>query len=188
MAATLEELQARIQRLEDIKQIEHLQKIYGYYSDYGEWQKIVDLFADNDASVEEADRGVYKGKEGISRYYLDLLGNGGKPQRAGWLWTFPFGGTLGQYWLHGYYENEFVKENGRWLFKKLFWNTTFYTRFETGWIVQPIVGFLPMPNPDNPPTAFHPYPSGYRFPYSFPHPVTGQMEEPVFQYHHPMAV
>ena len=65
MAATLEELQARIQRLEDIKQIDHLQKIYGYYSDYVEWQKIVDLFADNDASVEEADRGVYRGKEGI---------------------------------------------------------------------------------------------------------------------------
>ena len=29
--ATLEELQARIQRLEDIKQIERLQRIYGPY-------------------------------------------------------------------------------------------------------------------------------------------------------------
>jgi hypothetical protein len=101
--------------------------------------------------------------------------------------TFPFGGILGQYWLHGYYENEFVKENGKWLFRKLFWNTTFYTRFETGWIVQPLVGFLPMPNPDNPPTAFYPYPSGYRFPYSFPHPVTGRFEKPVYEYRHPMA-
>jgi hypothetical protein len=33
---TLEELQARIQRLDDVKQIEQLQKIYGYYQDYGE--------------------------------------------------------------------------------------------------------------------------------------------------------
>ena len=74
--ATLEELQVRIQRLDDIKQIEQLQKIYGYYQDYGEWQKIVDLFADSEPSVEEADRGVYKGKEGLKRYYIDLLGNG----------------------------------------------------------------------------------------------------------------
>src|SRR5208283_3026836 len=84
--ATLKELQARITRLEDIKQIERLQKIFGYYQDYGEWQKIVDLFSDNDPSVEEADRGVYKGKESVKRYFLRLLGGGpDKPQRPGWL-------------------------------------------------------------------------------------------------------
>ena len=32
--ATLEELDARLQRLNDIKEIERLQKIYGYYCDY----------------------------------------------------------------------------------------------------------------------------------------------------------
>ena len=51
--ATLEELQKRIQRLEDVKQIERLQKIYGYYRDYVEWEKIVDLFSDNAKSVED---------------------------------------------------------------------------------------------------------------------------------------
>ena len=45
--ATLEELQARITRLDDIKQIEKLQRIYGYYLDYNEYQKVVDLFSDN---------------------------------------------------------------------------------------------------------------------------------------------
>ncbi len=50
----LQQLQARVQRLDDIKKIEHLQKIYGYYQDYGEWEKIVDLFTDNNPSVEEA--------------------------------------------------------------------------------------------------------------------------------------
>ena len=79
--ATLEELGKRIQRLEDIKQIEKLQHIYGYYRDYGDWQKVVDLFAEKDASVEVADQGVYKGKEGVRRFYIDLMGNGGKPPR-----------------------------------------------------------------------------------------------------------
>ncbi len=102
--------------------------------------------------------------------------------------SFPFGGVMGQYWLHGYYENEFVKENGTWLFKKLYWNTTFYTRFETGWLVQPLVGFLPMPGADHPPTAFLPYPSGYHLPCSFPHPITGEIDRPVEQHRHPMAI
>ena len=84
--ATLEELQARITRLEDIKGIKKLQKIYGYYQDYCEWEKIVDLFTDNDPSVEEADRGVYQGKESVKRYFVDLLGGGPKnPIRPGYL-------------------------------------------------------------------------------------------------------
>ena len=43
--ATLEELEARMQRLTDIKEIERLQKIYGYYCDYFEFDKVVDLFS-----------------------------------------------------------------------------------------------------------------------------------------------
>ena len=73
MMATVEELQKRIQRLEDIKQIERLQRIYGYYRDYEEWDKVVDLFSDNAESVEVADHGVYKGKESIRRYFIDLI-------------------------------------------------------------------------------------------------------------------
>jgi hypothetical protein len=80
--ATLEELQARLTRLDDIKNIENLQKIYGYYQDYGDWEKIVDLFTDDDPSVEEADRGVYRGKARVRRYFVDLIGGGpGKPRR-----------------------------------------------------------------------------------------------------------
>ena len=75
--ATLEELEARIQRLEDAKQIERLQRVYGYYRDYGDWEKAVDLFSDNAESVDVADHGVYKGKAGIRRYYIDLI-KGGK--------------------------------------------------------------------------------------------------------------
>jgi hypothetical protein len=115
----------------------------------------------------------------------------GKTAKGRWhTWlaeSFPFAGRLGQYWLHGYYENEFIKENGQWFFTRLFWNTTFYTRFETGWLVQPLVGFLPMPNPDLPMTAFYPYPSGYRFPYSFPHPVTDEVGTAEGGYRYPMT-
>ncbi len=208
--STLEELQARITRLEDIKQIKNLQAIYGYYQDYGEWQKIVDLFTDNDPSVEEADRGVYKGKESVRRYFTDLLGGGpNKAQRPGWLnimfqlqgvvtvdshgktakgrW-YGMGmeakpiislheGELRQTWIHGVYENEYVKEDGKWKFKKLYFNLTFRTPFEDGWLKVPVVGQNgpdTIIKPDAAPTAYFPYPSGYHVPFSFKHPVTNK--------------
>jgi hypothetical protein len=207
--ATLEELQTRIQRLEDIKQIEQLQKIFGYYQDYGEWQKIVDLFADDGPSVEEADRGVYKGKEGIRRYFIDLLGNGLAPARPGILSimfqlqgviTLNPGGTtamgrwygmgmeakptlslhegeLRQTWINGVYENEYVKEDGKWKIRKLHFNLTFRTPYEDGWLKVPVVGQHgpdPVVKPDAPPTSYAPYPSGERVPVHFTHPVTGK--------------
>jgi hypothetical protein len=207
--ATLEELQARVQRLDDIKQIDQLQKIYGYYQDYGEWQKIVDLFTDNDPSVEEADRGVYKGKEGVRRYYIELLGNGGRPPRPGIMsilfqlqgvvsverggktakgrWygmgmeVKPIAslheGELRQTWLSGTYENDYVKEGGKWKIKKLHFHLTFRTPFEDGWLKVPVVGQTgpdPVIRPDGTSTSYAPYPSGQRVPVHFKHPVTGE--------------
>jgi hypothetical protein len=215
----LEELEAEVTRLEDIQEIENLQRIYGYYFDTRRMQEIVDLFSENTESVEIESHGQFLGKEGVRRMYLQgagdqsvrvrpkgfsggtviiqiggviTFGPDGKTASGRWqTWlaeTFPFGGRMGQYWLHGYYENKFAKENGKWLFTKLYWNTTFYTRFETGWLVQPLVGFLPMPGSDNPPTAFYPYPSGYHLPYSFPHPITGEVDRTEFHPRHPMSL
>jgi hypothetical protein len=224
----IEGLEGEVTRLEDVRAIEDLERIYGYYFDTRQMKQIVDLFSDDHTDfVEIESHGRFFGKEGVKRMYLEAVGGeppasdaskpqaeprsqatggitliiqldgvvtvapNGKTAKGRWhTWlaeSFPFAGTLGQYWLHGYYENEFVKERGRWLFTRLFWNTTFITRFETGWMVQPIVGFLPMPNPDMPMTAFHPYPSGYHFAYSFPHPTTGETDEGIARYHHPMA-
>jgi len=208
--ATLEELQARMTRLEDIKQIEKLQHIYGYYRDYGDWQKIVDLFTDKDASVETADNGVYKGKEGVKRFYIDLLGEGGRKaprpgllhmmfQLQGVVTVAPDGktakgrwygmgmealptvslheGELRQTWIHGVYENEYVKEDGKWKIKKLHFNLTFRTPYEEGWLKVPVIGQHgpdALIKPDAPPTAYYPYPSGYQVPFSFKNPVTGK--------------
>jgi hypothetical protein len=224
---TLEELEKGVTRLEDIQEIEDLERKYGYYFDTRRVGDVLDLFSDNTVSVEIESHGQYMGKDGVRRMYMvgvggqadgssgkDIvqrrekssgaafnvitqlqgvvtLGQDGTTAKGRWqVWlaeSFPFAGTFGQYWLHGYYENEFEKEEGKWMFTRLFWNTTFFTRYETGWLIQPIVGFLPMPNPDTPPTAFHPYPSGYHFPYSFSHPVTGEVYSPVVRYKHPMA-
>jgi len=205
--ATLDKLQARITRLEDIKQIEKLQRIYGYYLDYNEYQKVVDLFSDNADSVEIADYGVYKGKQGVKRFYLELLG--GKPPRVGELsigmimqgvvdvdpngktaqgrWYCMmieakptlslYEGELRQLWGNGIYENEYVKENGKWLFKKVFFFLNFRTPYEEGWLKVPVVGqhgpSTEVP-PDAPPTFYYPYPAGMHLQPHYKHPITGK--------------
>ncbi|MDD5338013.1 MAG: nuclear transport factor 2 family protein [Dehalococcoidales bacterium] len=200
----LEDLEKQVQLQEDIQEIENLQKIYGYYFDNNMWAEIIDLFSENAESVEIADHGLFKGKQGIRRIYWDMFAGGGNRQSPLWMqfvvmqiggvvnvgsdgktatgrwqtWLFeakPYGALPRQEFLHGYYENKYVKENGKWLFSKLYWNNTFCSPVEQGWLNLPEMGWMPLPDADQPPTAFHPYPCHRgNVPYHFTHPVTGK--------------
>jgi hypothetical protein len=106
---------------------------------------------------------------------IDPSGTTAKGRWSTWLAeAMLVGGIPRQQWVHGYYENEYIKENGRWYFKKLHWNVTFFTSFEAGWLKIPLLGLLNRKDADAPAPHFHPYPSGYQLPYSFKHPVTGE--------------
>ncbi|MFC1534307.1 nuclear transport factor 2 family protein [Thermodesulfobacteriota bacterium] len=192
----LEKLEARITALEDIEAIKKLQRIYAYYVDSDDMRdEIVDLFSDNMESIEIADHGVYLGKEGVKKVFKEILGGaepppelslhlvfnhqavvdidpGGKTAKGrwhGWMVGVRYlDGKPVQYWGHGIYENEYVKENGDWKFSKLYFNMTFRTPYEDGWLNTPVIGEylgLDPTEPDKPPTAYHPYPSGYTVPY-----------------------
>jgi hypothetical protein len=168
---------------------------------------VVDLFSDNVESVEIADYGVYKGKSGVKRFYLELLG--GTPPRVGELsigmimqgvvdidpnskmakgrWYCMMieakptlslhEGELRQLWGNGIYENEYVKENGKWMFKKVFFFLNFHTPYEDGWLKVPVVGqngpSKEVP-PDAPPTFYYPYPAGVHLQPHYKHPITGR--------------
>ncbi|MGA2109100.1 MAG: nuclear transport factor 2 family protein [Syntrophorhabdales bacterium] len=102
----------------------------------------------------------------------------GKTAKGRWTTWLPESMLLGalprQQWVHGYYENEYVKEDGKWLFKKLHWNVTFFTAFEAGWLRIPLLGLLTRKDADAPAPNFHPYPCFFQLPYHFKHPVTGE--------------
>ena len=85
-----------------------------------------------------------------------------------------YGAYPRQEWLHGYYDNRYVKEDGKWLFSRLDWNNTICSPFEDGWLKNPLMEWMPVTNADAPPTAFHPYPYRYKVPYTFSHPITGE--------------
>jgi hypothetical protein len=198
----MEELEKEITRLEDIQAIEDLQQKYGYYMDTHNRDEVFDLFSDQTESIEIESTGLFIGKEGVRKFYLDNdLLEKGQTKTPGWInilimmhmdvinidpsgntakgrWNtwlaeaMMVGGIPRQQWVQGYYENEYIKEDGVWRFKKLNWNVTFFTSFDTGWLKIPLLGRLDRPDADAPAPNFHPYPSGFRLPYSFPHPVT----------------
>jgi hypothetical protein len=202
------ELGKRLQVVEDIQQIDKLEKIYGYYLDNGQNQKIVDLFSDNAESIEISDRGVFKGKEGIRGFFFRYLGQGqkgdlreiapgrmlfhmqhqgvidvqadGKTAKGRWYllmiqaWPAEPGGPDRSVIGHGVYENEFVKEDGVWKFKKMFMSLHFRSPIPEGWVTTPVVGAGRASQSDAPPTAYHPYPNLKIVPFHWENPVTGE--------------
>jgi hypothetical protein len=76
----------------------------------------------------------------------------------------------------GIWENEYIKENGLWKFKKLFWSEIISSPLEEGWVKKPSILNPPRrySTPSGPNTRFAPYPSGYILPYHYKNPVTGK--------------
>jgi hypothetical protein len=199
-----QEIINRLQAVEDMIQIDKLEKIYGYYLDNAKFQEVIDLFSDNTDSVEVGDRGVFRGKEGVRKFFWDYLGKQGKPRQSGdmafhmqhqgvvdiapdgktakgrWYCTMiqarPIepGGPIRSVLGHGVYENEFVKEDGKWKFKKLFFSLHYRSPIEGGWAQTPMIASGNAPGSDGPPTAYHPYPDIKLVPFHWKHPVTGK--------------
>jgi hypothetical protein len=71
-----QDLEARVQNIEDTLAIDRLEKIYGYYLDNRKIEDSIDLFSDNCESIEIADRGVFKGKDGVRRFFTGFMGKG----------------------------------------------------------------------------------------------------------------
>jgi len=104
------------------------------------------------------------GKEAKGRWYGFFLG------------AMPRGGKLRDLIGCGIWENEYVKQDGIWKIKKLFFNDIISSPLDEGWIKTPYLANPPHREtpPPGPNTHFAPYPSGYIFPYHYKNPVTGK--------------
>lgn len=208
----VEELEARMKALEDelrsvkdIQEVEKLQRIYGYYLEHWMASEIIDLFADGPDVALEWPEGKYLGKEAVKRYFermerkdpefihqlmqlspvvdIDL---DGKTARGRW-YSFggvamPRGGGVNQSFISGTYENEYVKENGKWKIKRIRWHLNFSAKPGEGWVMPERVAAVDPnaqptfrgPTPDIPDSRYSlQYPSRHIFPFHFVHPVTG---------------
>jgi hypothetical protein len=197
-------LEGRLRILEDIEEIKKLQRIYGYYLDNKMWDEVIDLFSDHTESISIGNRGLYLGKKGVDIFFKKVMGGGksgrqpgelhnhmqlqgvvnvdlrGKTAKGRWRviiqMTYQFPDRKQAGWGEGVYENEYVKEDGRWKFKKMLWHRTFATPYEDGWAKTATGGAGPNAEfpPDGLPADDGPYPSNYVLPFHYQHPITGK--------------
>ena len=197
--ARLAAYRERVERLEDADAIETLQATYGYYFDKGLWNDAADLFA-ADGTFEYGQMGVYVGRErirhalllfgpeGLGRGYLNnhmllqpiiTVAPDGRTATARWQGMVMLSepGANGV-WGIGQYENAYVKDRGTWKISKLHFYVTALTDYDAGFTRSALrmEGQSALYPPDRPPTeVYRAYPSAYIPPFSYVHPVTGQV-------------
>jgi hypothetical protein len=191
----------RIKFQQDIEEIENLISMYGYYLDKQQWDLLTNLLVE-DSTMEIAQRGIYAGRKSLMRAW-ELFGPQNiernhlhnhiqmqpvihiEPdgQRArvrsralSQLGTF---GSIGV-WGDSVYENDLVKEEGVWKFRKDHLYTTFFAPYDAGWAMDP----RPAPKvsdkipPDKPPSeTYESFPGVYIPPFHYKNPAVNHSEE-----------
>ena len=156
---SMEALEARIKKLEDIEAIKQLMHNYTYWLDYGEMDKALDCFMD-DARMDVGMRGgaeegqdsfefKCEGKEEISNFYHLMVHQKDRfsashfilnpvvtvegDKAKGIFYLLEPTKIARAMWGHGRYDMEFVNHNGQWKisFFGFLWN--FNTPYDEGW-------------------------------------------------------
>ena len=191
----LNSLGTRITRLQDLNDVQIVQHAYGYFVDKAQWHGLAELF-DDDATLEIGGKGVFLGKQRVFEYMQTGMGPIGPRdnslidhQQFQCLPTIHEDGLTAEQrciafvmssggWGHVYYEDDYVKENGKWKVKKLHAPFNMYANYKEGWIDHVTINTFPekfKPWPDLPPTVMYlMYPSYYAEPFHYPNPVTGK--------------
>ena len=212
------DLEAKIQKLEDIDEIKKLQRIYGYYVEHWMAEDIIDLFADDDDTELWLADGKFRGKEAVTHFFRHGTGKehpfntnpeflfqlmqlsgvvdvspDGKTAQGRWYGfganAFPMeGGKVNPGWINGVYEIDYVKEGGKWKFKKAHWSMIFRAPWTEGFVDQDKKDnskhdrpYYDRENPALQPTRVPEetlYPSGYICPFHYDNPVSGRKTLP----------
>ena len=197
----LEALEHRLGLVEDRDAIERLQYQYGFYLDNRMWDEVAGTFCDDAPSVEIGRRGKYIGKDRILRFFYEVLGGGRwgllqdeiinhiqlqmvttvaddrlsaqSRSRALVQGNSPPGS--GRMMLsEGLYENSYVREDGVWKIKSVWWVPTYY--FEVAGFDAAVFDSGPESTafPPDQPSPPRDEALGRRFlPFHYDHPFTG---------------
>ena len=200
IATAVAQAEALVQKTKDYDEIENLENAYGYYLDKNLWNDLADLFAVN-GSMELAQRGVYKGRERVRQSLFKVFGTEG-PQlgrlgnhihmqtvilvnpdglsgkvRSRMMQQLSFTGrpSMGA----AVYENDVVKEDGKWKYAATHAYNTWTAAYAGGWVKAQPNARVPGPSADFPPDAppsfkFAMFPTVYEIPANYPNPVTGR--------------
>lgn len=158
-------LETRYRHLEDKAEIERLQRIYGYYVERGMLDEVADLFSTSSQVEFEMGGRVMMGRAAIRKFFnsatpFGVMTPGAKPKDylhvtapiAGVVDVGEDGRTAKGRWYAlmflnnagmgggavqglGIYENDYVKEDGKWKISRLNFDDLFLSAYdEKGWI------------------------------------------------------
>ena len=159
-------LEERIQRMEDIHEIQNIMGRYEYLHTAGKQEETAELFARKTPGVtaEIANWGVYEGYEGVRKLYVGLhnyiegdrkgqlnmhtlttpvleVAGDGKTAKGVWLSpgseTTKVRGKPQAFWAWCKYGVDFVKEDGKWRIWHFHVYGVFHTPYEKSWTESP---------------------------------------------------
>lgn len=180
----LQQLSARVERLEDALAIQKLQAKYGHYLLTQDYDKIYDecyAHENPDVSVEFSDSGVYRGAESVRNLYAAFdrtkaipgfflmhmtvdpyieIASDGRSAHSHWLSPGATGSNSSAGWVFGPYYVDYVKEHGEWRILHSNLAPVFRTSFGVSWAEATdngtVRGILGV-EPDAPSTLYKPY-------------------------------
>ncbi len=187
-----------VERAEAIRAVKRLQVAYGHYAEFGLWNDLADLFAED--GIGHYPVGDLK-KEEIRKLFLKDIGGGklglpegllyphimlqpvvslspdGKSAKGRWR-VFTMLGFHGKNanWAGGVYENEYVKQDGIWHFQSMHIYPILRADYDKGWAksAKPAKGINEEYPPDRPSTAaYEIFPKFYVPKFHYDNPVTG---------------
>jgi len=193
------EVAQSIALVEAENEIENLQRIYGFYIEEGFWSEAASLFAD-DGVFEIAGVGQFRGTEHIRDYLRSLdaeypqagrlydqmqlqpivhVAPDGLTAKARWR-LFAQEAKYGDFseWGVGWYENDYVREDGVWKIAHLRQFNRMYTPDQEGWgqtaLPGPTFALRSGSAPDAESALVHAlYPQAADPQFHYPNPVTG---------------
>ena len=147
---SLEDIERRLRTLEDLEEIKRLKARYcNYCDDNYDADKIAELFVE-DAVWESTELGKFQGREAIREFFRrasqiytfaihyslnSRIEVDGDTARARWYLFMPciVGEGNRAMWRAGIDDEEYVRVDGRWMFKHKWATGVFNTPFDEGW-------------------------------------------------------
>jgi hypothetical protein len=154
---TLAELEKRVQIMEDIEAIKQLQVYYLNCLITTKWAELLECFAED--GVFEAHAGVAKGKKALAKIFKEeisinhigqeglfvvhpIVTVDGDKAKGSWLLYMQFAQPRKLHyknkpdidapnWRQGFYDMEYVRENGSWKISRLKWRCRLISPIET---------------------------------------------------------
>ena len=160
MSKSVEE---RMQILEDIESIKRLKASYCYWADAGTagdasgMDELIDHFTDDEPWADFGPFGVHKGKEAVGAFYREVVVSTlsysahmvanpiidveGSKAKGRWYVDVPctLRGAEIPLWLQAKYDEEYVKEGGKWKWKSITCAFDFVTPIDEGWVKTPMI-------------------------------------------------